>query len=468
MIAQPEPAFPTTRARGPTASTSATGTQLRSREKLARKIRSRSARDGAPCATDPHEPGLGAVQGGGDELDPAGGERGLGTRRLAPDVVDGQAAALTVAVTSCETPEQEVISEARPDEPDRARADAGRLLAGLVAECPTRPLDWRWQRAGLLLDLGLRCRGRDDDHVRQARRYHAARGRCRGDVARRHLATRLPALAGAHALATGSTWTRSLVEARLLAGEDPARIAAREGLDPDVIVAFEALFFHVTDRLGCRSYLMHTAVGPLGSGIPAEDVGRFLRFFAYQGGLVALDAALAALLGGPTEVGPLAEKTSAALERLRHAVAPAAAVRRYRRRSATGPDPQSGTEAAAEIHRKTTKPTASVQDPGRDDAGGKHHRPASTGQPGLATRSGDAAAAEGIARLLSTGQEDQNGRGDSVEVNSTPDRGNNDRALLQLAHLATKPGDDRSSTWDRAQCLPTSTSAVDLLVQLAR
>src|SRR4051794_33287026 len=50
-------------------------------------------------------------------------------------------------------------------------------LARLHPDCPTRPLDWRWLKAGLMLELGLRwSRRRDDGPTREAKSYRAALG----------------------------------------------------------------------------------------------------------------------------------------------------------------------------------------------------------------------------------------------------------------------------------------------------
>ena len=75
------------------------------------------------------------------------------------------------------------------------------LLARLGPECPTRPVDWRWLKAGLMLDLGLRgSRRRDDGPTREARRYRAASRRCRDDAGRERLGARMPGIAGACAI----------------------------------------------------------------------------------------------------------------------------------------------------------------------------------------------------------------------------------------------------------------------------
>src|SRR5690242_4199726 len=51
------------------------------------------------------------------------------------------------------------VTHASPTPADEAAATApprATRLARLHPDCPTRPVDWRWMKAGLMLDLGLR------------------------------------------------------------------------------------------------------------------------------------------------------------------------------------------------------------------------------------------------------------------------------------------------------------------------
>jgi hypothetical protein len=161
---------------------------------------------------------------------------------------------------------------------------------------PRRPVDWRWQRAGRLLGLGLRwSRRRDDEPTRQAKQYRAALHRCRSEADRRRLERKLPDLAAAIAIHEGSTARRVAVEALLLAGEASEAVARRCGVPAEAVEMYERLFYCVRDRLTSTSYILFHAVGAASyRGFDGDDTGAGLRWFAYTGGPRVLDF----LLGG--------------------------------------------------------------------------------------------------------------------------------------------------------------------------
>ncbi len=227
---------------------------------------------------------------------------------------------------------------ALPDRSSDARESTrGRtLLVRLSPDCPTRPVDWRWQKAGLLLDLGLRrLRRRDDAPTREARRFLAALRRCRGDAHRRRLNERMPGVAAAHALSTDPPARRWAVEARLLGGEPPAAIASKEGTTVEAVTRYEALVFNVSDRLGNRGYIAHAAIGQAAHPGPGvEGLGTFWRLLGFHGGPAILDLANAA--GPASATAADWEVTRAALTRLRLALTPLAPARASRRRSPPG------------------------------------------------------------------------------------------------------------------------------------
>jgi hypothetical protein len=63
-----------------------------------------------------------------------------------------------------------------PDTTDRLASLATRLLPGN----PLRPVDWRWERAGQLLEPGVRRRRWDDYWVSRTRRFRGTLDRARG------------------------------------------------------------------------------------------------------------------------------------------------------------------------------------------------------------------------------------------------------------------------------------------------
>jgi hypothetical protein len=179
--------------------------------------------------------------------------------------------------------------------PEKPAARPRPRLVPLHPDRPDRPLDWRWRKAGRLLELDLRwSRRRDDEPTREAKLYLAGLRRCRRDAGRDALARRMPAVAGAVALRDGEPRLRAAVEARLLAGLPIGVVAARSGLDPGIVERYENLFFNVVDRLGARGWLTHRAIGiHPGSGPTAGDYCSLWRFFAVSGGPVVLEAVLA-------------------------------------------------------------------------------------------------------------------------------------------------------------------------------
>jgi hypothetical protein len=174
-------------------------------------------------------------------------------------------------------------------------------LVDLGAASPRRPVDWRWQRAGRLLDLGLRwSRSRDDEATRMAKQYQANLRRSRGEADRRRLARRMPDIGGAVAIHEGEPTARMAVEARLLAGEPIEAVARRCGVTAVAVEVYGQLFFDVADRLTSTSYILFHAIGPATyRGFAGDDTGAVLRWFAYLGGSRVLDF----LLDGRDEPG---------------------------------------------------------------------------------------------------------------------------------------------------------------------
>ena len=153
---------------------------------------------------------------------------------------------------------------------------------------PLRPLDWRWRRASLgKVPTNRRGRRIDDSWVRRARRHLAALAP-RPEARRRRRSPLAAAIDAARALRSPvGIETRDELEARLLAGQDDVTVAARCGLDPGVVAAYEALFFEVRAYLDCTDAVLILAIGPR---LVDPDGGG--RWAAYFGGPVMVDALL--------------------------------------------------------------------------------------------------------------------------------------------------------------------------------
>ncbi len=159
---------------------------------------------------------------------------------------------------------------------------------------PNRPVDARWLR---VLDLAARGRSRarhryDDDWVRAGLRYLARLNRCNDEDARRCLNEAFPDVDAACRLHQGDRVTRGVVEARLLAGQSPAEVAAVEGLTPGAVEAYEALFFQVVGRREAKSFILIEAIGGrLWDGkLTEENADVLLKLFGYLKGPLFLEA----------------------------------------------------------------------------------------------------------------------------------------------------------------------------------
>lgn len=259
--------------------------------------------------------------------------------------------------------------------PDSKQGDCGRPPEGspagssarLVAECPDRPVDWRWQHAGILLDLGLRCDRSFDRATREARRFRAALVRCRDEAERRRLDARMTGVAGAYEFHAGPPRRRWAVEARLLAGESAAVIADKENSTEMIIERYAALFYDVGDRLACPGYIVHTAIGHTGlSRFAIENLGEFWKSIAYHGGAAMLDLAIAATTAGLS--GSLStdqEANLAAMTQLHQALMPLAP-----RANPSPPEFDEDGVAPPEDRGSGPPETAVVQPP----AAGRPHR----------------------------------------------------------------------------------------------
>jgi hypothetical protein len=163
-----------------------------------------------------------------------------------------------------------------------------------------RPPDWRWCRAGWLVERGKYfSRRRDDADTGQAVRYFRALARSRRSDPGTHLLQRFPDVHAARLLHERAGAPRLVVQARLLARQTPDEIAPLTGVPAPVIDAYEALFFHCRDRLDASDWVLVQAVGMRAwAGAEGPDPAVIFKWFAYQGGPVVLEAVQPYLVGG--------------------------------------------------------------------------------------------------------------------------------------------------------------------------
>jgi hypothetical protein len=154
----------------------------------------------------------------------------------------------------------------------------------------------RWLRAGYL----LRHRrwpfwGRDDPATWAAWRFRRGLRRCRGAADRARLAARFPGVAEAHgSYRSAEPLKRAEVEARLLAGEGDAAVAAKTGLSAAGVATYHDVFFEVRPRLGADVYVLSVVLG--GGRVfyapDPDDHELLLKLFGYHMGGLYVDVLL--------------------------------------------------------------------------------------------------------------------------------------------------------------------------------
>jgi hypothetical protein len=131
-----------------------------------------------------------------------------------------------------------------------------------LAGNPCRPPDWRWHRAGQLLEPRARRRRQDDEWVVLARAFRAALAKAHGDIRHPRLARDHPEVLGAYLLRDALPRRLWEVQARLLADQDFDEIGDRFGVGDEVIEAYEQLYYSVRHRLESPDWIAAMAIGP--------------------------------------------------------------------------------------------------------------------------------------------------------------------------------------------------------------
>jgi hypothetical protein len=169
---------------------------------------------------------------------------------------------------------------------------------------PLRRPDWRWRRAAWLINHRRSfSKRRDDDQTRQALNYLRGAIRCQG-VAITKLLDRFPEIHAARQLHDNGGLTELMVQARLLARQPSADIAALTGVQATLVDTYEALFFCCRDRIDACDWVVCHAIHGQSGGYFKTQKPTLVKFFAYHGGPSVLEAVLPFLLGGkdPFEV----------------------------------------------------------------------------------------------------------------------------------------------------------------------
>jgi len=163
---------------------------------------------------------------------------------------------------------------------------------------PRRAPNWRWLRAVQVDTGGLRPSKAIDGPTGFAWIRRASR------LKRRHaLVANKPnelyalvrtdkELFWAHSIwADDKAPTRWAIEARILAGETDAEIAQKLGCEPEVVAAYEAVFFDVREKLPHQEYIVNVVMAEaVTRGLTERQYDLLWKMFGYKGGPHVLDA----------------------------------------------------------------------------------------------------------------------------------------------------------------------------------
>ena len=140
------------------------------------------------------------------------------------------------------------------------------------AWCPTRPPDWRWQRALALVASGQFVSAKRDDAAtcRAARFIRALKGYV-SEWGVRNLTKKHPAIAMAVKLQQGDGLQQLELKARILARQTPVTIGRAMGLPASVVQTYGDLFFGIQDRLDAEVYIIYSVAGMPLNGQPSPQ-----------------------------------------------------------------------------------------------------------------------------------------------------------------------------------------------------
>jgi hypothetical protein len=171
-------------------------------------------------------------------------------------------------------------------------------MLNALRDNPMRAPHWRWLRAMQVDAGGMRPSKTIDGGdgfawVRRAlrlKRRHAL-------AANKPQALYMLARADRELFWAHSIWaeekspTRWAIEAHILAGESNEDIAKKVGCEPEVIAAYEAVFFNVREKLDHVEYVVNVVMGDAVSrGLTERQYDLLWKLFGYRGGPHVLDA----------------------------------------------------------------------------------------------------------------------------------------------------------------------------------
>lgn len=143
------------------------------------------------------------------------------------------------------------------------------MIVDVSRDNPTRPPDWRWQRAMGIVDgtqplPGRRFDGADGyNWIKRAVNFKSAMLDAGSDqLAIRRLASQTPDIFWAYRIwDSDRQLMRWDIEAQILARSNDCEIGFACGIAEEVVLAFEALFWNVREKLVHQRYILHCVMG---------------------------------------------------------------------------------------------------------------------------------------------------------------------------------------------------------------
>jgi hypothetical protein len=156
---------------------------------------------------------------------------------------------------------------------------------------PFLPTNWRYQDAYRLARGDDGKWSSDDPAIVECAAYLKAIADVHDKQKQADVRDRWSALVEAQEIAQQDNPRRWELESRVLANQPVREIAAQCGLLPDVILAYEALFFDVRVRLGAGMWITSTVIGDgIQRGFLNHEVGLVWAVCGYHGGPIIVDA----------------------------------------------------------------------------------------------------------------------------------------------------------------------------------
>lgn len=178
---------------------------------------------------------------------------------------------------------------------------------------PFRDLDWRWRRAQRLTSrptIDPDAMNAEDEWIRLAASMCHANVNGHDSPSSHGVAA---SVAAAFELHRAGGLECAVLQARLLAGESDEAIAAKSGIAPETVAAYEALHFNVRDRLAGRDWIVSRVLGLYPrTAEPRAEKTNLIRRYGYFGGPLLVDLWTAYFTGASlAEFGPDADVRAA-------------------------------------------------------------------------------------------------------------------------------------------------------------